>query len=72
MGHRLFVDFTMETIIANAFGERAECQKNEGKGSELTTATTEFITHFLDCMTNEAEKITVLLCMLELSTNLRC
>ncbi|CAI8046134.1 Cytochrome P450 3A29 [Geodia barretti] len=58
--HKLYVDFTMETIVASAFGESAEGQ-SVGEGSELLVATNDFIAKFNDCMSSSAEELTVFL-----------
>ena len=62
--YRLYVDFTMETIVASAFGESAEGQ-SVGEGSELIVATNDFIAKFNDCMSSSAEELTVFLCEFE-------
>ena len=61
--YRLYVDFTMETIIASAFGESVDSQ-TAGEGSELVTATNNFIDKFQECLSSSAEDITVFLCEL--------
>lgn len=56
--------FAMETIMTTTFAEEGD-MKTGGKSSQLATATTEFITAFLDSKNSIGlEDITVILCML--------
>ena len=49
--------------MATAFGHHVDVQT--GKGSELITATNEFITAFLDSKNIGLDEIPLILCMLE-------
>ena len=49
--------------MATAFGHHVDVQT--GKGSELITATNEFITAFLDSKNIGLDETPVILCMLE-------
>ena len=55
---RLYVEFTTNTIIATAFGQTA------GESNDIISIANEFITAFLDSMSNGAEEVPVILCKL--------
>ena len=59
---RLYMKFTMETLIATVFGQWVDIQTGREGGSELMSATNEFISAFLDSMKNRTEEVTVILC----------
>ena len=60
--YRLFANFTMETVIAAAFGQRVEVQ--QGESSVLVKAASEFLCSFQDNGGLSLAEFSMLLCML--------
>ena len=58
---RLFANFSMETVIATAFGQRVEVQ--QGESSVLVKAVSEFFYSFQDNGGLGIEEFSMLLCM---------
>ena len=58
--YRLYLKFSLETIVATAFGDSV--QTGEQGSDNVITATNEFVNAFLESVSNRAEESTLILC----------